>query len=152
MFELANEGKGPAISVMEVWTHPARSSTSARLPLALSTSSTTSLLFSLAAAVKHNRDITAATNNKSGSISSRGYSSDGAGGVVQGQAPVSPPVASWSLDVALAAPAELSSMQAGGIASGESVKLTLQLRAGQAGDRDAITEVRLPWGFEDIFG
>lgn len=138
ILELVNESGGPAIAVMEVWTRPARSSTSARLPLAaLRSSSTTSLLFSLAATVKRNADN--AKNNKS---NNRGYFSGVGGSAIQGgQASVSHPVASWTLDVALAAPAELSSGQTGGISSGESVKLALQLRAGQAGDRDAITEV-----------
>lgn len=53
-------------------------------------------------------------------------------------------VSSVGLDVALAAPVRVPDGVAvgGGVAPGEAVKLGLRLSAGQAGDRDVVTEVR----------
>lgn len=112
---------------MEVWTRPRRTAAgvSSAKPLPAM-----SLLFSLTAAAK--ASLASAAGHGSGSGAS------GGGGTVS----------SSGLDLALAAPPVVGVYSGGGgaeagVAPGDAVRLALRLSAGQAGDRDAVTEVRL---------
>lgn len=130
VLELVNQGE-PSVGVMEVWTRPHRSSASSA---SKATSPAMSLLFSLAAAIEEN----------SSSSSSSAAGQGGAGGAplgVDGGSGSGSAVSGVDLDVALAAPVGVSNVTMEGVVAGDAVKLPLRLSAGQAGDRDVVTEV-----------
>lgn len=120
---------------MEVWTRPRRAPGA---PAGKPPSAAMSLLFSLAAAIKTNETNASSTVGQDASAAAAaGVGGGGSGGVV--------PCA--GLDVALAgAPVGISrGVVAGGVVPGDAVKLGLRLSAGQAGDRDVVSEVRKGW-------